>query len=58
MNAKKLDGFISKYLAKLRSSENNIEKYYLKKLTGVSLGTQLNCLMSICKMFKLMNKEI
>ena len=42
MDAKKLNGFISKYLAKLKSSENNIEEYYLEKLTGVSLGTQLN----------------
>ena len=52
MDAKKLNGYISKYLGKLESSKNNIEEYYLKKLTGVSLGTQLNCLMSICKLFE------
>jgi len=52
MDAKKLNRCISKYLAKLESSKNNIEEYYLKKLTEVSLGTQLNHLMSICKLFE------
>ena len=52
MDAKKLNGYISKYFAKLESNKNNIEEYYLRKLTGVSLRTQLNCLMSICKLFE------
>ena len=52
IESKKLNGYISKYLAKLESSRNNIEEYYLKKLTGISLGTQLNHLMSICKLFE------
>ncbi len=52
MDAKKLNGYISRYLTKLKSSENNIEEYYLKKLTGLSLGTQLYCLLSMCKLFE------
>ena len=52
MDAKKLNGLISKYLNKFKSSENNIEEYYLKELTGLSLGTQLNHLIALNKLFE------
>ena len=52
MDAKNLNGLISKYLSKLKSSENNIEQHYLKKLTGLSLGTQLNHLIALNKLFE------
>ena len=52
INTKKLNGFISKYLNRFKSSENNIEEYYLKELTGLSLGTQLNHLIALNKLFE------
>ncbi|MHA1456550.1 MAG: hypothetical protein ACTSR5_11310, partial [Promethearchaeota archaeon] len=52
MDAKNLNRFISKYLNKFKSSENNIEEYYLRELTGLSLGTQLNYLLALNKLFE------
>lgn len=52
MDAKNLNGLISKYLNKLKSSENNIEEYHLKELTGLSLETQLNHLITLNKLFE------
>jgi len=52
MDARKLNGFISRYLEKLKSDTNNIEQYYLKELTGLSLGTQLNHLIALNKLFQ------
>jgi len=52
MDARKLNRFISRYLEKLKSDTNNIEQYYLKGLTGLSLGTQLNHLIALNKLFQ------
>ncbi|MHA1193703.1 MAG: tyrosine-type recombinase/integrase [Promethearchaeota archaeon] len=52
MDSEKLNGFISKYINKLKSSKNNIEQYYLTKLTGKALGTQLNHLQTLNKLFE------
>ncbi len=58
MEAKIRKGLISKYLTYLESNKNNIKGYYLMKLNHLSMGIQLNHLMSISKLFESNNQRI
>ena len=58
MDAEIRKGLISKYLTYLESSKNNIKRYYLMKLNYLSMGIQLNHLMSISKLFESNNPRI
>ena len=52
MNVETLNGLISKYLNKLQTPNNNINEYKLTKLNEIKKSSQLNHLISICKLFE------
>ncbi len=58
MDVKIRNRLISKYLAYLESSKNNIKRYRLTELNHLSFGTLLNHLMSITKLFESNDQRI
>ncbi len=57
MNSKILKSDIDKYLDQIQTEDNNIDEYYLTKLSSLELSTRRIHLIAINQLFKISNKK-